>query len=141
MSKYDPLGQYLESRSDRHIAMSFAEIERIVGSRLPRSKMHRAWWSNNPSNNVMTRQWLSAGYQTEQVDIAGERLVFTRAGPRSGVPNGRAPSARPSDSGQTGGGPARDRLFGSMKGSLSVAEGVDLTRPAEPEWGRCYDDG
>jgi len=141
MSKYDPLGQYLESRSDRRIAMSFAEIERIVGARLPRSKMHRAWWSNNPSNNVMTRQWLSAGYQTEQVDIAGERLVFTRAGPRSGVPNGSAPSARPTDSGQTGGGPARDRLFGSMKGSLSVAEGVDLTRPAEPEWGRCYDDG
>ncbi len=141
MSKYDPLGQYLESRSDRHIAMSFAEIERIVGSRLPRSKMHRAWWSNNPSNNVMTRQWLSAGYQTEQVDIAGERLVFSRVRARGDAPSRSAPSAPPTDGGQTGGGPARDRLFGCMKGSLSVAEGVDLTRPAEPEWGLCYEDG
>ncbi|MEA2936481.1 MAG: hypothetical protein QOD74_3127, partial [Variibacter sp.] len=61
--------------------MTFAEIERITGSKLPPKAQHqRAWWSNNPSNNVMTKVWLEAGYETERVDMAGRKLVFRRVG-------------------------------------------------------------
>ena len=31
-------------------------------------------------------------------------------------------------------------LFGSMKGTTIVMPGVDLTEPADPDWGRVYDD-
>ena len=43
-----------------------------------RHPLHRAWWSNNPSNNVMTKVWLAAGYLTEQVDVSARKLVFRR---------------------------------------------------------------
>lgn len=31
-------------------------------------------------------------------------------------------------------------IFGSMKGTSIVVPGVDLTKPADPDWGRVYDD-
>jgi hypothetical protein len=86
--------------------MSFADIERIIGFKLPeKSQTHRAWWSNNPGNNVMTKIWIDSGFRTEQLDIEARRLVFRRVGsprqdeaslPRSDEP-GRAgaPATRP----------------------------------------------
>jgi hypothetical protein len=112
MTKYEPLGQFLRAQKRERIAMTFAEIERILGSKLPASKRYRAWWSNNPLNNVMTREWLDAGYETEQVDIAGERLVFHRKARSS------AAATRPS-------------IFGCMQGMFTVAEGYDITAPME----------
>jgi hypothetical protein len=78
VSKYKPLRAWLSKQSRASIPVTFQDVERIVGGPLPASKTSRAWWSNNPDNNVMTREWLAAGYETEQVDIAGERLVFRR---------------------------------------------------------------
>ena len=79
MGKYEPLGNFLSQLQANYIAMSFTEIEQLLGNKLPASsKEHRAWWSNNPSNNVMTRQWLAAGYETESVDLAAEKLVFRK---------------------------------------------------------------
>lgn len=78
MSKYEPLQRWLRSQSHGRIPLTFAEIETIIGAPLPPSRLNRAWWSNNPSNNVMTKEWLAAGYETEQVDIAAERLVFRK---------------------------------------------------------------
>ena len=34
----------------------------------------------------------------------------------------------------------RHPLFGSMKGTSIVMPGVDLTQPADPDWGKVYDD-
>ncbi len=78
MGKYEPLGNYLRAQKFERIPMSFAEIERILKIKLPPSKMHRAWWSNNPSNNVMTKQWLAAGYKTVDVNPEGGEIVFQR---------------------------------------------------------------
>ncbi|MDE3116214.1 MAG: hypothetical protein KGL26_11485, partial [Pseudomonadota bacterium] len=78
MSKYEPLGTYLREQGTELVRMTFAQIERIVGTKLPKSRQHPAWWSNSTSNNVMTQVWLDAGYRTEQVDVAHERLVFRR---------------------------------------------------------------
>ena len=79
--KYDALGQFLKTHAaDSTVPLTFAEIEDIIGSKLPPSAYeHRPWWSNNPSNNVMTKVWLAAGFKTEQVDVAGEKLVFRNA--------------------------------------------------------------
>ena len=33
-----------------------------------------------------------------------------------------------------------DRVRGRMKGTVTIAPGVDLTAPVDPEWARVYDD-
>jgi hypothetical protein len=130
MSKYAPLGDHLRKQQTTLVRMSFAEIERIIGSKLPNSQRHPAWWSNNPWNNVMTKVWLDAGFETEQVDVEARKLVFRR------VRSTPQPS-RKSSSGDSGdkGGSARHPLIGWMKGTVRIAPGVDLTEPADPEWG------
>lgn len=125
MSKYQALTAHLTSHSTSSVPMSFAELERVIGAPLPRSaNVHRAWWSNNPTNNVMTKAWLEAGFRTEQVDMEGRRLVFRRdaQGPE-------APQAAPAAPSPAQGG--RLALFGVLKGELRLAEGVDLTAPTE----------
>lgn len=120
MGKYEPLGQFLKRQNKERINISFAEIERVLGTVLPKSsKAHRAWWSNNASNNVMTRQWLDAGYETEQVDIAAERLVFRRKS---------RPAAMRRKAGE------RAPIFGCMKGMMTIAPGFDLTTSTGADW-------
>jgi len=68
MGKYTRLGEFLRSQRRKEVPMTFAEIERVIGGKLPPNSPHYpAWWSNNPSNNVMTKVWLNAGFRTEQV--------------------------------------------------------------------------
>ena len=119
MGKYEPLGLFLKNQTRDSVPITFAEIERILKSPLPASKESRAWWSNNPNNNVMTKQWLEAGYETEQVDIAAERLVFRKkkiSSQHSARAAGRAP------------------IFGCMKGMFTIEDGFDLTTPTGDDW-------
>jgi hypothetical protein len=30
-------------------------------------------------------------------------------------------------------------IFGALKGSVRIPEGVDLTEPADPDWGKVYE--
>src|SRR6201991_4816061 len=79
MGKYEPLGQFLRNQRTAEVSMTFREIEKVTGVKLPpKAQHHRAWWSNNPDNNVMTRVWLDAGFESAQVDMAGRKLVFRR---------------------------------------------------------------
>ena len=120
MSKYEPLGEYLKNQGKELVPMTFAEIERVTGVALPPSaKKHRPWWSNNPSNSVMTKVWLDAGYESEQVDMERRKLVFRRV---------RAPSGPPSR------GSKHHPAYGALKGLMRVMPGTDLTQPADPEW-------
>jgi hypothetical protein len=137
MSKYDGLGSYLRERAFEEIPMTFSEIEKITGVNLPpKAQHHRAWWSNNPSNNVMTKIWLDAGYETMQVDIAGRKLVFRRIA-REARGNGMADAARefkPAEaSGKT---PGRHPLIGFLQGTFTIEPGYDLTSPvySVEEW-------
>ncbi|MDH6269238.1 transcriptional regulator with XRE-family HTH domain [Rhizobium sp. SG_E_25_P2] len=34
-----------------------------------------------------------------------------------------------------------DRIRSKMQGTVTVLPGVDVTQPADPEWGRVYEDG
>ncbi len=137
MGKYEPLSQFLRKQSADEVPMSFAQIERIIGAKLPpKAQHHRAWWSNNPSNNVLTKAWLDAGFRSEQVDMEGRKLVFRKIAPAGSEAN---VDDRPAVS-------KRHPLFGAMKGLITIAPGTDLTAPADPEWGevaygdRTWDD-
>lgn len=121
MGKYEPLTRYLEGRRAAEVPMSFKEIETVLGASLPPSKQYPAWWSNNPSNNVMTKAWLEAGFQTERVDIGSERLVFRRVR--------QAPSAdreiRPN---------LLERIQARLGGTVTIPAGVDVTEPTGDIW-------
>lgn len=138
MGKYTPLNAYLKSRHEEQVAMTFADIETVIGSKLPRSKLHRAWWSNNPDNNVMTREWLDAGYETESVDIPAERLIFRKrhnAGP-AGRPTGFSEEPQAEFSAPTR--PLHPGI-GFMKGLIKFAPGFDGTGPYSDEtWDEGY---
>ena len=135
MSKYEPLRQFLEGQGLQQIRVSFADVERILGFKLPASQNHRAWWSNNPNNNVMTKAWLAAGYETEQVDLQAKRLVFRRVERDWDVADkARKPASLKAQPDQGKAHP----LVGWMKGLTTVAPGVDLTEPSHPEWGKDW---
>ena len=78
MSKYSPLSDFLRAQARDQVPMTFAQIERLVGGKLPASHRYRSWWSNNSFNSVMTRAWLAAGFAAEKVDMKARKLVFRR---------------------------------------------------------------
>lgn len=121
MGKYEPLTRFLEGRRTGEVPMSFKEIETVLGASLPPSKQYPAWWSNNPSNNVMTKAWLEAGFQTERVDIGGERLVFRRV--RQAQPINHA--TRPN---------LLERIQARLGGVVTIPVGVDVTEPTGDVW-------
>ena len=136
MSKYDLLGSYLKGQPATEIPMTFAEIERVTGTKLPPSAYrHRPWWSNNASNSVMTKVWLNAGYHAERVDMAAKRLVFKRVLPPSQP--GLAEEGRVFHHDKQSAKPRRRHpAFGSMKGTFTIEPGYDLTSPmfSDREW-------
>ena len=102
--------------------MSFRDIEQVLGFPLPpAARRHRPWWSNNGTNNVMTRAWLDAGFKTEQVDMMGEVLVFRKVGPAK-------PARLHSDVGST------PRLYGALRGTVRFADDFDPTEPTGETW-------
>ena len=132
MSKYDPLATFLRGQRTHEVSLTFADIERIVGTKLPpKAQHHRAWWSNNPNNNVMTKVWLAAGFRSEQVDLERRRLTFRRVD--------KAAESSLSESSQTEFASApvcRHPLFGAFEGLIRIMPGTDLTEPADPSWGK-----
>lgn len=134
MGKYQPLGDFLRHQHTQEVPLTFAEIEKITGTKLPpKAQHHRAWWSNNPSNNVMTKVWLDAGFESAQVDLAGRRLVFQRTKEGSSKPKKPSPALTTQ---------AYDRhpLFGALKDVTIIPPGVDLTEPADPGWADLLDE-
>ena len=124
MSKYSALGDYLKHQRRNVVPMTFGEIERIIGSKLPASSRYRAWWSNNDFNSVLTKVWLSAGFKSERVDMKGRKLVFRRVRePKTPVRVGPSAGEQPFHP-----------LYGYMKGLVRIMPGTDLTKPADPEW-------
>ncbi len=122
MSKYEPLKDHLARLPTPVWRTSFREIERILGFHLPpSSRRHRALWSNNAQNHVMTQAWLSAGWRTEQVDLEKEELVFRKV---SADESGRSPeTSKPPKS-----------PFGGLKGTVRINVGFDITSPTGEAW-------
>lgn len=89
MAKYEPLKRYLLERGGSEAAMSFRDVEAILGFELPRSaRRHPAWWSNNVGAHVNAAAWRDAGWKTSRVDLSAERVIFVRGA--GGVPDSAA---------------------------------------------------
>jgi hypothetical protein len=126
MGKYEPLTEHLRRLDRDRIEMTFAQIQDVIGTKLPSSaKLYRAWWSNNPSNSVMTTAWRDAGFRSEQVDMNAGTVVFSRTD-----------SVKSDERGPKGGPTAPRSLYGWLEGTVRIAPGVDLTEPADPDWGK-----
>lgn len=134
MGKYKPLNVYLKMQNVDVVPMTFAQIEAVLGSKLPASKTHRAWWSNNPDNNVMTREWLEAGFETEAVDIADGKLVFRRAHSMEVEVSNSGFGEAPQAALDAASGTPKHPGFGFMKGLITFADGFDPTEPSLPDW-------
>ena len=132
MSKYAPLGEFLAGQSKDRIPMTFSQIEEVIRVPLPASKQYPAWWSNNPSNNPMTREWLDAGFETESVNIAGQKLVFRRVEKAEVSQPGYGEEAQVELKDRTAN--PKHLGFGFMKGLLTIEQGYDLTTPSSELW-------
>ena len=122
MSKYEPLTRFLQHQPGGKVRLSFAQIEQLIGFKLPDSAQHEPdWWSNSPADDAETQAWLAAGFRSDEVDLAAGELTFRRD---------EAINRAPLD---MEGRPPRAAIFGWMKGMITVAPGVDLTEPADPD--------
>ena len=121
MTKYEPLKAFLAGRPEAELSISFHEIESIIAASLPPSAFkHRAWWSNNPSNSVITYAWLAAGYETARVDMELKKLIFRRAEERALSSSGRSGWIA--------------ALQAELRGTVHVEPGYDLTEPTGETW-------
>lgn len=136
MGKYSPLKVFLVGQSHDRVPMTFKQIEKVLDLQLPASKQYPAWWSNNPSNNPMTKEWLEAGFETESVNIAGEKLVFRRVkrtSPDNPVPSVSDKSLKPGERRPLHPG------IGFMKGLIRIEPGFDISGPfSEESWEEGY---
>lgn len=78
-SKYYPLFKYLKAQPDTGLLeLSFAEIEEILGKKLPPSALvTRAWWAN--SQTAQGRSWQEARWLVDDVDFKDKFVVFRPA--------------------------------------------------------------
>ena len=119
MSKYEPLPQFLASLAGTSHRMSFSEIERVLGFKLPKSAyQHEAWWSNNATGHSHARAWLKFGWRTEAVDLAGRKVTFQRLR-ESATASPLQPKIDP---------------WGCMAGTITIASGTDLSAPTGDTW-------
>ena len=80
-SKYRNLYHHLCDRQGLVWNASFAEIETILGFKLPpAARRHRAWWGNQSNGNghVQSLAWTSAGWDAANVNLEIECLTFRR---------------------------------------------------------------
>ena len=127
MTKYQPLKEYLEKNRRPQIPMTFHQIEELIGDKLPSSaRKHRPWWSNNPSNSVITHAWLKAGYKATKVNMKEEKLIFELSQELQTEDKDTYHKPKPQEIYQL--------LLGCMKGSLKIADDANLTQPVKVSW-------
>ena len=79
--KYQRLYTYLRGRQVDEWRTSFGEIEAVIGFDLPASaRLHRPWWGNQKRGNGHSHAlaWSIAGWETAEVDMDAETLLFRR---------------------------------------------------------------
>ncbi len=155
MSKYEPLGAFLKAKAAGEIPLTFREVERVLGRKLPPSAYrHRPWWANEAAGHVHAKAWLEAGYETAQVDMDGKKLIFRRTAygeppmsPHTGMAEQHSDYKHddyviPSTI-------SKAPIFGALKGLLWIEPGYDLTSPVytgeewaeiEKEWEANWDE-
>lgn len=74
--KYRLLSDYLHDNEGNSVSLTFSDIEKMLGFKLPPSAYtHRAFWANTTSHSIAL-SWLGVGYETVEVDIEKGIVVF-----------------------------------------------------------------
>lgn len=138
-TKYHPLFEHLLFSGQGETLMSFADIESVIGAKLPPSARRREeWWSNSPRGHSQAAAWMRAHYRTARVDLAKETIVFRLEGWPEGYTKVKWPPAGQSDV-TTGLGESGQKeyvasgarpLFGAWVGKVTLVPSVDYTKPA-----------
>lgn len=77
MGRYDPLNEYLRSVSSHEIQLSFSDIEKVLGFKLPSSAYtYSAWWANGGHSQAYA--WINAGYKVGWIDIFEKKVTFCK---------------------------------------------------------------
>ena len=83
MSVYSPLQQRLANAAQDSVTMSFEEIERVLGRKLPPSaydeQIKRQWWANTDTHS-QARAWLGVGRKA-RLDAVRNHVTFVRETP------------------------------------------------------------
>ena len=83
MSKYDPLYRFLQDIQVNvgEKTITFSEMERILGFKLPKSAcVYRQWWANStsPQQHPHAQSWLAAGWTVDTVNQQDKWVRFRR---------------------------------------------------------------
>jgi len=76
--RWVPLRQYLSLKRGRQpeLALSFRQIEEVLGDGLPKpARKYPEWWHNDRAT-TQARAWLDAGWHVRDVDLVAETVVF-----------------------------------------------------------------
>lgn len=85
-SRYASLTAYLRDKGGTSLKLTFEEIEKILGSRLPVSaRASRAWWANR-KGGLQARSWMDAGYSASELDLEGQVVTFAPLPEPSNLP-------------------------------------------------------
>lgn len=124
MGRYSKLSAYLNEIEAAAQQVRFSDIEEMLGLPLPVSARHyHAWWSNDATPGRQSNAWMSVGWKTEQVDLAGERVTFRRGppGPAGSRSETHTADAEPSALTNT---PPVEALADAPDGAIPIAIGV-----------------
>lgn len=78
--RYEPLQTYLSTVVEPTIVMTYDEIEKLIGRKLPNTAYGdswRQWWANTETHS-QALAWLRAGWRVTRPDLANKRVEFRR---------------------------------------------------------------
>jgi hypothetical protein len=80
--KYDLFGNFLDLQLVDRLTLSFAQIEKIIGSKLPASaSKYDAWWSNSAVDGRHNEVWLRRGWTVVEHSFNSRTVKFQRVRP------------------------------------------------------------
>lgn len=126
MGKYAPIADFLVDQSADRVRLDFEALEKLLGAPLPRSAdEYQAWWANDASHS-QAKAWLDAGWQTENLNLAGRTVEFVRVRRSKDGSGGALPSSRRA-------GPAPDP-WGALTGTVTIHDPAALVTPTAEAW-------
>lgn len=79
-SRYYPLYERLRTSHERDVALTFSEIEALIGTALPpTARTNVAWWSNR-SGGGQASAWMNTKRHAVDLDLINQRVTFRRIG-------------------------------------------------------------
>jgi hypothetical protein len=80
--KYLPLDEWFSKQdtSKKHLELSLAQVEEIVGNPLPKSSSKPSWWTNvAPKIQSHRTAWLNNGWKVSEYNEEAKIVKFVRA--------------------------------------------------------------